>query len=151
MSDSTRDLLASTTSSLEHLLSAVRFGQFLSVGVVGMVVDTAVIFVLTDLWNVGAFSAKLASAESAIIVMFVLNERWTFSRWGQSKRVALFRRFIKSNVVRSGGVAVAMVVLLVLHEWFGVWVVIANLMGIATGFVVNYIFESLITWRVHLD
>lgn len=149
MTDSNRDALSSVTSTLEHLLSFVRFGQFLSVGVVGMVIDTAVIFVLTDLWSVGAFPAKLVSAESAIIVMFVLNERWTFSRWGQSERVALLKRFVKSNAVRSGGVAVATVVLLALHEWFGVWIVVANLMGIGTGFVVNYVFESLFTWRVH--
>lgn len=151
MTDGNRSLVASAVAHFEHLASAVRFGQFLSVGVVGMLFDTAVIFLLTDLWNVGPFPAKLASAETAIIVMFVLNERWTFSRWGQASSAALLRRFLKSNLVRSGGVAVATAVLLVLNTWFGVWVVLANVIGIGVGFVVNYVFESLFTWKVHRE
>ena len=149
MTDQTGSVLSSAISTLEELASAARFGQFLSVGVVGMVFDTAVIFLLTDLWNVGPFPAKLASAETAIVVMFVLNERWTFAQWGQTSSVSLARRFLKSNLVRSGGVAVATAVLLALNGWFGVWVVLANIIGIGVGFVVNYVFESLFTWRVH--
>jgi putative flippase GtrA len=151
MTDGTRSLLASAAAHLEHLVSAVRFGQFLSVGVVGMVFDTAVIFLLTDIWSVPPLPAKLASAETAILVMFVLNERWTFARWGQARPTALLRRFLKSNLVRSGGVAVATAVLLALNIWFGVWVVLANVVGIGVGFVVNYVAESLFTWRVHRE
>lgn len=136
---------------LRAITSGLRFGRFMSVGVVGFVVDTLVITVLTEALALGPLLAKLGSAESAIIVMFVLNERWTFGRWGETDLRSLGRRFLTSNVVRTGGVAVATTVLLVLNGWFGVWVPIANAVGILVGFVVNFVFESLLTWRVHTD
>jgi putative flippase GtrA len=110
-----------------------------------------VITLLTQFAAVGTLPAKLISAESAIIVMFVLNERWTFDRWGEAAVLALLRRFLTSNVVRAGGVAVATAVLLVLSDYFGVWVPLANAVGIGVGFFVNFVFESLVTWRVHRE
>ncbi|NEU58820.1 GtrA family protein [Halorussus sp. MSC15.2] len=55
---------------------------------------------------------------------------------------SLVRRFLKSNVVRTGGVGVAVLVLHVLHNVFGLWYLLANVAGIGVGFVVNYVFES---------
>lgn len=167
------ELIPLLRARLRAIVSGMRFGRFLSVGVVGFVVDTIVILVLTEFatesllgataavaaWLpnlVGQFVsppllAKLASAEAAIIVMFALNERWTFQRWGNAAVLSLLRRFLTSNLVRTGGVAVATTVLLILNGWFGVWVPLANAIGIAIGFVVNFVFESLLTWRVHVS
>lgn len=151
MIDRVRDVVAEQFPGFENLLSGVRFGQFLSVGVVGLAFDTMVLFLLTDVASVAPVPAKLASAETSIVVMFLLNEQWTFSRWGESTAPELGRRLIKSNVVRVGGVAVATTVMYVLYNWFGVWPVLGNFVGVGAGFVVNYLFESLFTWRVHLE
>lgn len=148
MSDDYR-LLGVIRARLRAIASGMRFGRFLSVGVVGFVVDTLVITLLTYAFTVPTLLAKLASAETAIIVMFALNERWTFQRWGEAELLSLVRRFVTSNIVRTGGVAVATAVLLALNGWFGVWVPVANAVGIGVGFVVNFVFESLLTWRVH--
>ncbi|MFD1587190.1 GtrA family protein [Halorientalis brevis] len=148
MSDDYR-LLGIIRARLRAIASGMRFGRFVSVGVVGFVVDTIVITLLTVGFTVPTLGAKLASAETAIIVMFALNERWTFQRWGEAELVSLLRRFVTSNLVRTGGVAVATAVLLALNGWFGVWVPVANAIGIGVGFVVNFVFESLLTWRVH--
>lgn len=144
-------LIALIRARLRAIVSGMRFGRFVSVGVVGFFVDTAVITALTVWVGVGALPAKLASAETAIVVMFLLNEHWTFERWGGATLIALLRRFLTSNVVRAGGVGVATAVLLALNTWFGIWVPIANAIGIGIGFVVNFVFESLLTWRVHQD
>jgi len=148
MSDDYR-LLGFIRARLRAIASGMRFGRFVSVGVVGFVVDTIVITLLTVGFTVPTLGAKLASAETAIIVMFALNERWTFQRWGEAEFISLLRRFVTSNLVRTGGVAVATAVLLALNGWFGVWVPVANAIGIGVGFLVNFVFESLLTWRVH--
>ena len=148
MSDDYR-LLGLVRARLRAIASGMRFGRFVSVGVVGFVVDTVVITALTMGFAVSTLGAKLASAETAIVVMFALNERWTFQRWGDAKLLSLVRRFLTSNIVRAGGVGVATAVLLALNGWFGIWVPVANAIGIGVGFVVNFVFESLLTWRVH--
>lgn len=141
---------------LDAMLSAFRFGQFASVGLVGAVLDTSVVIILTTEFGVYRGFAKLAGAELAIITMFLLNEHWTFADEGAAGFLPFLRRLGKSNLVRAGGVLVATVVFVVVSgfevdlPWGGValWLTIANAIGIGAGFIVNYIAESLFTWRV---
>jgi putative flippase GtrA len=133
---------------IDALLSGVRLGQFLSIGVLGALLDNGVLVVLYGFGGVSLSIAKLASAEAAILLMFACNERVTFAACGNGDFKSLARRVVTSNLVRLGGVAVATGVLLVLAE-LGVWYVLANVIGIGAGALLNYVFESLLTWRVH--
>lgn len=144
-------LLSVLRRRVRALVSSVRFGQFVSVGVVGFLVDNAVLALCVELFGLSLLAAKLVGAETAIVVMFVLNERWTFADAGGSSPRELLRRFLTSNLVRVGGVGVATGVLLALNGLFGVWYLLANVIGIGAGFVVNYTFESLVTWRIHRE
>ncbi|WP_121822168.1 GtrA family protein [Halostella salina] len=141
---------------IRALLSGVRFGQFASVGAVGAVCDNAVLGTLLQ-FGVAPEPAKLAGAETAIIVMFLINERWTFAEEGAPGAGPLLRRFLTSNLVRAGGVLVATAVFSQVYRNFDVtlglfgvdlWFLAANLVGILAGMVVNYIAESLFTWQV---
>ena len=131
------------------LLSGTRIGQFASVGVAGAVVDTLALYVLVEFGGAGPVLAKVIAWEVAIVFIFSVNERWTFSGFGQRGLVALGRRFLQSNLVRVGGFAVTMAVYVALIELAGVWYIAANVIGICVGFLVNYTFESLWTWSVH--
>lgn len=132
-----------------ELVSGMRFGQFLSVGIVGAICDNLVLVAVVETTAMRPFYAKVLSAEAAIVLMFLINERWTFAEFGTSSVRAVVRRFVTSNVVRAGGASVALVVLFVLTELFDVWYLAANVVGIGIGFVLNYTAESLATWRVH--
>ncbi|WP_435102329.1 GtrA family protein [Halarchaeum sp. P4] len=133
---------------LRALLSGRRVGQFLSVGVLGAVIDTVGLLVLVEATGADPTLAKVGSAELSICVMFVLNEYWTFRQARTPGRGSLLRRFGRSNLVRWVGAGIALCVLTVLNGWFGVWYVAANVAGIGVGFVVNYVAESTITWRI---
>ncbi|MFC7047144.1 GtrA family protein [Halobacteriaceae archaeon GCM10025711] len=133
---------------LGRLASPARFVQFAGVGAVGMVWDVAVLALLHGQFGVPLLPAKVASAETSIALMFLLNERVTFATWGASGWPAVGRRFLTSNLVRLGGLAVGTGVLLALVDLAGVWYVAANVVGIGAGFLVNYTFENLLTWRV---
>jgi len=141
---------------LRTLVSGVRFGQFASVGALGAVVDNTVLGALLNA-GVGPELAKLAGAEAAIVVMFLINEHWTFADEGATGPAAFLRRLLTSNLVRAGGVLVATVVFSLVYRTFDVsvavagfelWFLVANMMGIGVGLVVNYVAESLFTWRV---
>ena len=131
------------------LLSTSRFTLFAGVGVVGATVDNVGLFLLVELTVLGPVVAKVLAWELAIVVIFAINERWTFSRYGDGGVRALGRRFLRSNAVRFAGFLVTLAVLAVLVRRFDVWYVTANLLGIGIGFFVNYTCESLYTWKVH--
>ncbi|NHN47402.1 GtrA family protein [Halostella sp. JP-L12] len=154
MSD--RSVLDGLRLRLRALVSGVRFGQFASVGALGAVIDNAVLGGLLHA-GVAPEPAKLAGAEAAIVVMFLINEHWTFADQGTTGVVPFLRRLLTSNLVRAGGVLVATVVFSVVYRSFDVsiavagvdfWFLAANLTGIGVGLVVNYVAESLFTWRV---
>ncbi len=144
---------------VDALLSGARFGQFVSVGVIGAISDNAVLATLKLLFGVPELWAKAAGVETAIVVMFLVNEHWTFAGEGTSGRVPFLKRLGKSHLVRSGGVAVQLSVYWVLVTLvdfevvaFGtdLWFLVASPIAIAAAMSVNYVFESLFTWEVHV-
>lgn len=132
-----------------RVLVSKRLGQFFSVGLVGLICDTLVLVALVELFRLSPVVAKLGSAEAAIVLMFVINDRWTFRGMGEADPFSVLRRLLRSNLVRTGGVLVALTTLYVCHEYLGIWYFVANVIGVGTGFLVNYVFETLVTWRAH--
>lgn len=144
------------SNALDELASGVRFGRFASVGAVGAVFDLTVSTVLTVFLGVLAEYAKLIGAEVAIVVMFFVNDNWTFAGQGTTGRFHAVRRFLKSNLVRSGGVALQFAIvrglrlldLSVVVLGFDFWQIIPFPVAIGASMVFNYVAESLFTWRV---
>jgi len=144
----------------ESLVSGVRFGQFVSVGVVGAISDNTVLAVLGLVFGVSDMWAKAAGVETAILVMFLVNEHWTFAGQGDTGRRSFAKRLGKSHLVRSGGVAVQLAVYWLLTQWLAVelvvagtdlWFIAASPLAIGVAMLVNYVAESIFTWQVHAD
>jgi putative flippase GtrA len=142
--------------TLDALLSGVRFGKFASVGAVGAVFDLTTSSVLIVLFGVLSEYAKLVGAEVAIVVMFLINEHWTFAEAGATGRLPLLGRLLRSNLVRSGGVAVQFLVVrgmrtldvTVMVAGFDLWKLIPLPIAIGVSMLLNYVLESLFTWRI---
>ncbi len=134
---------------LAALLSMSRIGLFAGVGVLGAVVDTGVLIAAVELGGLGEVPAKVVAWIVAIVVIFSINERLTFAGYGKVGLRAILRRLGQSYVIRFGGFLVTLTVYTALIEFAGIWYVLANVVGICFGFVVNYVCESLWTWKVH--
>ena len=148
------------SARLGELLSTVRFGKFASVGAAGATLETAIVTVLTVVFGVYGLFAKAVGAEASITLMFLLNEHWTFAEEGREDRRSLLGRYVRSHVVRAGGLALAFLVLAGLLELTDVsllvggsdfWPAVANLLSIGVAMSVNYVAESLFTWRVGVE
>ena len=145
---------------LASIASGVRFGKFVSVGAVGAVFDTTTLLLLTEVGNVSAAVANVFSIEVAIIVMFLINDNWTFAAEGGDDRRSFGRRLLRSHVVRAGGSTVQYVLFVAVFytvtvelSYAGVdlWLVAVKGGAIGCAMLVNFVFESLFTWRVHED
>ena len=143
-------------SARDELLTPSRFGQFVSVGVVGAVFDVTTSTALREL-GVYPELAVFIGIEVAVVVMFLLNDRWTFAGQGVAGLPAMGRRLLRSNVVRAGGILVQLGTFRLLYRvpdieltlaTVDAWFVVAKVGGIGAGMVVNYVAESLFTWRV---
>jgi len=142
---------------LTALAAPRRFGKFVSVGVVGAAFDTIVLLTLVEVFGVLEEVAVLVGIETAILVMFTLNEGWTFSEAGTDGRRATSRRLGRSHAVRAAGAVVQFLVFVMIFRLRSVtlsiagldaWLLVAKGVGVACGMLVNYVFETLFTWRV---
>ncbi|WP_336036122.1 GtrA family protein [Halobacterium yunchengense] len=153
-------LRSAVPDRFEALASTVRFGQFVSVGAVGAAFDVTTLVLLTSAFGVPAAYANVASIETAILVMFAVNERWTFAGEGAMDARSLGRRLLRSHVVRAGGSTLQYVLFVAVFYGVSVelavagvdlWLVAVKGGAIGVAMFVNYVFESLFTWRVHED
>lgn len=151
-------LVAGLQARARALASGTRIGQFVSVGICGASLETVIVFLLTGVLTAPPLAAKAVGAEASITLMFLLNDRWTFAGEGRGDLSAVGRRYLKSHTVRIGGLAVAFATLYLLTAHTDItivvsgadlWPTIANLVGIGVGMTLNYVAESLLTWRVH--
>lgn len=142
---------------LEPLLSVAQFGRFVSVGVVGAVADTAALTVAALVVGMPELLAKVVGIEVAILVMFRINEQWTFPDQGDSGYLPYLTRLGKSHIVRAGGSGLQLAVFWALVGPYRIqlsiagtdlWFVVASLFSIGIATVINYLFESLFTWQV---
>ncbi|WP_436934789.1 GtrA family protein [Halovenus marina] len=152
--------MSGESSRVDALRSRVRFGKFVSVGIVGAISDNTVLAVLGLVFGVSDMWAKAAGVETAIVVMFLVNEHWTFAGQGKAGRRSFFTRLGKSHLVRSGGVAVQLVVYWFLTQRLtyelvvggtDLWFIAASPVAIGVAMIVNYVAESIFTWQVHVD
>ncbi|MEM2237562.1 MAG: GtrA family protein [Candidatus Caldarchaeum sp.] len=132
--------------NLLNLFEPVRFFKFAVVGGVGLLINTAMLYLLTTyvfgekLYMVSAVFAM----EAAIINNFMLNEYWTFrDRAGKS---GFLKRMLKFHGSRLLGAATSLLTLYLLTDFAGLYYLVSNLIAVVVGTVVNYLTSRFWVW-----
>jgi dolichol-phosphate mannosyltransferase len=127
-----------------------RLLTFLAVGLSGVVIDQAVLYLLRHYLHLPLTRSKLVSAELAIVNNFLWNDRWTF---GDLSRLQLgnrqkFRRFIKFNMVCLLGLVLNVLILNGIYNFLWRNEYVANFIAIAMVTVWNFWINVKLSWRV---
>jgi len=122
-----------------------EFFKFCVVGTSGVFVNMGLFILLTRVFGIVLEYASPVAIEISIISNFILNNIWTFkSRSGGS---SLLKRFFRFHIVSFFAGIVNYITLLSFVYGLGLIDVIANLIGIAAGTIVNYVLNSRWTWK----
>ena len=117
--------------------AGVRFGF---VGLCGVVVNTAVLALLYRGAHLPLFVSSLLAVESSIAGNYLLNNWWTFH--GQQPS---WRGFAKFNVACIGALVLTPIVVWLLTDAH-LYLILANLVGIAAGAGLNFTLSALWVW-----
>ena len=126
---------------LEVFKDYMSLTKFLLAGVIGLVVENGVLFLMFDYGSVNLFISKLVALEAAIVTVFFINDNFAFSEFDK-KAFAILR----TNLVRAGGTLISFSGLYIGVE-LGFHYMIANTIGVGLGSMFNYYFERLKTWN----
>jgi dolichol-phosphate mannosyltransferase len=129
-----------------------RFLRFGVVGLTGVLVDMAVLYLLHSSFGLPLTRSKLVAAEVAIFNNFIWNDAWTFADVSLHQRgwSARLKRFLKFNLICLAGLVLNVLVLnLIYNLVFGQrWAYLANLIAIAIVTVWNFWLNLKLSWRV---
>ena len=147
---------------LQHLIRlrlslSARFLQFCFVGLSGVFVDMAVLFLLHDPSSFGwpLTRSKIIAGELAIINNFLWNDLWTFRDISvrQSSTKQTFKRFAKFNLICLAGLVLNVLILNLLYNFLGFKQLpygpyLANMIAIVAVTLWNYWLNVKLSWRV---
>lgn len=119
------------------------FGKFSLVGVSGIVVNQGFLTLFVSVFDWDISIAGIVAIEISILSNFFLNNFWT---WKDQKDSSFLTRFIKYHAVTivSGGTNYLILIILTHH---GLHYFVSNLIGIAIGTIINFIFNHYWTFR----
>ena len=124
------------------IMRMVRFGL---VGASGVIVNMSVLALLYTLLSVPLMIAIALAIQSAIITNFIGHHVFTFRGRGKiGKRFASFEIISITTALVTWGVHNGVAFAFGTTPW---WMVYAyNLIAIGTGFILNYTFNTTVTW-----
>jgi dolichol-phosphate mannosyltransferase len=114
------------------------------VGASGVVVNTGVLYSLTEYVGLYYMMSAVIASELSIISNFVLNDTFTFSV-NDAKHTKV-KRFIIYNGVSVIGTAVLLGVTYLLTEYLSIYYIYASWFGVISVFIINYVLNKRITW-----
>ena len=121
--------------------------KFIAVGLSGLLVNEAVIWLLTEVAGLYYLISGVISAEVSIVNNFIWNNYWTFSDRGGG---GLLTRFVRFNLARVFGMALGLLLLKLFTDLLGFHYLVSNVFAILIVFVFNYLLSLLWVWRLPL-
>jgi dolichol-phosphate mannosyltransferase len=140
-----------TLHSFSHHQSAAwrewtKVFRFGIVGISGIVVNLGLLYVLVQYLHSEDLLASFIATELAILNNFVWNDTWTFRSVENKELSSRWHRLIAFNVVSAGGVAINLGIFYALTRWFGIYYLLAQLVGILIAFSWNFLLNRRLTW-----
>ncbi len=138
---------------IEFLLNIPRLGfrnledfmKYSLVGVSGVFVNLGLYLFLTRYYEISEVVAPIIAIESALISNFILNNFWTFGKRITQSRIRV--KFVKFHLVSGFSALINYSAFLTLFLVFGLYDILANLIGIGLAAIVNYLINSNWTWK----
>ena len=129
-----------------ELARMIRFGL---VGGSGVLVNLGVLALLYTVLSLPLALASALAIQSAIITNFLGHHAYTFRgvEGSIAKRFLAFESISITSAFVSWSILNGLALVLGTHPW---WIIYAyNLVAIAVGFGLNYLFNTTFTWRDH--
>ena len=123
-----------------------RVAKFMVVGLTGIFINEGILFFLTEGFGVYFMLSSLIGIEASILSNYVLNDFWTFGDI-PDKKFSWRSRIIRFHAVSFGGLFINVSTLYFLTTVFGIYYLLANLVGIFLAFAWNFLVNRRHTWR----
>jgi dolichol-phosphate mannosyltransferase len=127
---------------VQDLFLSKKFVKFLIVGGSGVIINEGLLAILTEIYSVQVSIAGVIAIEFSIVTNFLLNNFWT---WRDKRHKPFIMRLVQYHYVALIAGSVNYLVLIGLSN-MGLHHLIANLVGIAFGTIINFLLNNYWTF-----
>jgi len=125
---------------LQH--SLIRFIKFGIVGGLGIIVNSAILYIGFDILGISLNLASPVAILVAIFFNFNLNNFWTWKERMLDAESTYVRRMWRYYIAAALGAVINYGVLMLCVKYLNIYYLIANLLGIFLGTVSNFLFSE---------
>ncbi|MFT4236049.1 MAG: glycosyltransferase family 2 protein [Microbacterium sp.] len=130
-------------------LAALRFGKmsiFAVIGALGAIANIAIVWLLTDVFDVNYIVAAIIAAETTMIANFLLQEHFVF-RDMLGEASGGWSRFAKSFAFNNGEAVIRIPVMALMVGTWHISSVIATAITLFVAFIARYAFHALVVYK----
>jgi dolichol-phosphate mannosyltransferase len=120
-----------------------RFSKFLIVGFSGLLLNTFLLWFLTEKIHLFYLLSGIIATETAIISNFLLNNFWT---WKNTNKKPILQKLLYANLISLLGLTITITSLWV-FTYLGVYYLLSNLIGILFSTYLNFTLNNKITFK----
>ncbi|HET8688188.1 MAG TPA: GtrA family protein, partial [Methanosarcina sp.] len=127
-----------------------KLGKFSFVGLSGVLVNIGSLYLFTEYVGLYYVMSSIVAIEMSILSNFLLNDCWTFKLKDKSDTYVQnrFKRFFSFQCISIVGLILNIGILYFLTDFFGIYYLVSNLIGIAIVFFWNYLINRHVTWKL---
>lgn len=127
-----------------------KLGKFCFVGLSGVLVNVGSLYLFTEYIGLYYIISSLVAIEISILSNFFLNDYWTFKLKDKADEYTQnrFKRFFSFQCISIVGLIINIGILYFLTDFFGIYYLVSNLIGIVIVFFWNYLMNRHVTWKL---
>jgi dolichol-phosphate mannosyltransferase len=127
-----------------------KMGKFGFVGLSGVLVNIGSLYLFTEYVGLYYVISSIVAIEISILSNFLLNDCWTFKLKEKSDTYIQNRlqRFFSFQCISVVGLIINIGIMYFLTDFFGIYYLVSNLIGIIIVFFWNYLINRHVTWKL---
>ncbi|MFX0057850.1 MAG: GtrA family protein [Candidatus Heimdallarchaeota archaeon] len=122
----------------------IKFTKFAIVGAIGTFINLGVLFLFADIFGVYYIISEVIAFYVSVLNNYILNKVWTFKEKIKERTLIKYLQYLIINIL---SLIINLGVLYILVEAFNVWYILAEFFAIICAFLVNFIGNTLWTFR----
>ena len=121
-----------------------QFFKFVIVGIINTLINLLILYILTEFFGVYYMLSAVIAFLFAVTNSFLLNKTWTFEEYIKYKIKYKYIQFIIISII---ALVINLILLYILVEYFDIWYMAAQIVGVLSNLLVNFIGNKLWTFR----
>lgn len=123
-----------------------KYVRFAFIGAFGAITNTLLLYLITEFLGIHYLVSAAIATECTIIMVFFLNNQFTFDNTKGGTR-QLLDGIVRSNLVRIVGISVQLSLLFALTEFLGLYYIVSNILAIFVASIFNFLGEKQFNWQ----